>query len=101
SFMQLPLRIEVAPAGTAIELVEQELFFVRKEEKASLLQNLLLEYKGSVLVFSRTKFGAKKIAQVIRNHGYTAAEIHSNRSLNQRIEALDGFKIGRYRILVA
>ncbi len=101
SFMHLPLRIEVAPQGTAVELVEQELFFVHREDKSALLQNILKEYTGSILVFSRTKFGAKKIAQTIRNHGYTASEIHSNRSLNQRIEALDGFKIGRYRILVA
>jgi ATP-dependent RNA helicase RhlE len=101
SYMSLPLRIEVAPAGTAIELVEQELFFVNKEDKAKLLQNVLAEYTGSVLVFSRTKFGAKKIAQTIRNYGYTASEIHSNRSLNQRIEALEGFKIGKYRVLVA
>ncbi len=101
SFMSLPLRIEVAPAGTAVELVEQELFFVNKEDKAALLQNLLKEYAGSILVFARTKFGAKKIAQTIRNHGHTASEIHSNRSLNQRIEALEGFKIGRYRVLVA
>ncbi len=101
SYMSLPLRIEVAPAGTAIELVEQELFFVRKEDKAKLLQNILSEYTGSILVFSRTKFAAKKIAQTIRNYGHTASEIHSNRSLNQRIEALEGFKIGRYRVLVA
>lgn len=101
SYMSLPLRIEVAPAGSAVELVEQELFFVNKEDKAKLLQNILTEYTGSILVFSRTKFGAKKIAQTIRNYGHTAAEIHSNKSLNQRIEALDGFKIGRYRVLVA
>ena len=101
SYMSLPLRIEVAPAGTAIELVEQELFFVQKEDKAALLQNILKEYSGSILVFCRTKFGAKKIAQTVRNHSHTASEIHSNRSLNQRIEALEGFKIGRYRVLVA
>lgn len=101
SYMSLPLRIEVAPAGTAVELVEQELFFVQKHDKPQLLQNILKQYSGSILVFSRTKFGAKKIAVQIRNAGHTASEIHSNRSLNQRIEALNGFKIGRYRILVA
>jgi ATP-dependent RNA helicase RhlE len=101
SYMSLPLRIEVAPAGTAIELVTQELFFVHQGDKPALLQTLLTEYKGSILVFARTKFGAKKIAQTIRNNHHTASEIHSNRSLNQRIEALDGFKIGRYRVLVA
>jgi len=101
AYMSLPLRIEVAPSGTAVELVEQELFFVQKHDKPQLLQNILKEYTGSILVFSRTKFGAKKIAAQIRAAGHTASEIHSNRSLNQRIEALNGFKIGRHRILVA
>jgi ATP-dependent RNA helicase RhlE len=101
SYMHLPLRVEVAPAGTAVELVTQELFFIRKEDKPSLLRKLLTEYTGSVLIFSRTKHGAKKIAKTVRDIGHTAAEIHSNRSLNQRLEALDGFKIGRYRVLVA
>jgi ATP-dependent RNA helicase RhlE len=101
SYMSLPLRIEVAPAGSAIDLVSQELFFVHREEKLSLLKNVLAENNGSMLVFSRTKHGAKKIAKSIRDMGYSSAEIHSNRSLNQRLEALEGFKIGKYRVLVA
>lgn len=101
SYMQLPVRVEVAPAGTAAQLVTHELFFVHRQDKLALLQNLLNEYKGSVLIFSRTKFGAKKIAAQIARAGHTAAEIHSNRSLNQRLEALNGFKLGKYRVLVA
>jgi ATP-dependent RNA helicase RhlE len=101
SYMQYPVRVEVAPAGSTVAKTEQELFFVRKENKLSLLQNILKESKGSVLIFTRTKFGAKKLANSIRNLGHTAAEIHSNRSQNQRVEALEGFKIGKYRVLVA
>ncbi|MDO8516255.1 MAG: DEAD/DEAH box helicase, partial [bacterium] len=101
SYMKLPLRIEVAPPGTAIEKVTQELFFLSKPEKPRLLEKLLVEYRGSVLVFSRTKHGAKRIAAHLRSLGHSAAEIHSNRSLNQRREALDGFRNGKYRILVA
>ncbi len=101
SYMSLPLRVEVAPAGTAVETVEQELFFVSRDGKLALLKNLLTEYTGSILVFTRTKFGAKKLARSIRAFGYTSDEIHSNRSLSQRVNALEGFKIGRYRILVA
>lgn len=101
AYMAAPIRIEVAPAGSTARDVAQEVFFVARDQKTSLLSNILAEYKGSILVFTRTKFGAKKIAQVIRNIGYTATEIHSNRSLSQRREALDGFKIGKYRILVA
>ena len=99
--MKLPLRIEVAPAGTAAERVEQELFFVEKHDKPRLLEKLLGEYKGTVLVFSRTKHGAKKITRSLRAMGQSAAEIHANRSLAQRREALEGFKTGRYRVLVA
>lgn len=99
--MQLPLRIEVAPAGTAAENVEQELIVVRQENKSTLLLSLLKEMKGSVLVFSRTKYGAKKITRNLNKVGLRAAEIHSNRSLGQRREALEGFRNGKYRILVA
>lgn len=101
SYMKLPIRIEVAPPGKTAEKVTQELFFLAKQDKTRLLEKLLGEYRGSVLVFSRTKFGAKRIALSVRSMGYTAAEIHSNKSLNQRREALDGFRNGRYRILVA
>jgi DNA polymerase III delta prime subunit len=88
-------------AGSATENVTQELYVVQKQNKLALLENILKEYKGSVLVFSRTKFGAKKIAATVRKMGHNSAEIHSNRSLNQRLEALQGFKIGKYRVLVA
>lgn len=99
--MKLPVRVEIARQGTAAEKVEHELFFVKKDYKKSLLEKLLLEYKGSVLVFSRTKHGAKRIAKDLLNKNFTAAEIHSNRSLGQRKEALEGFKSKKYRVLVA
>ncbi|TSC98779.1 MAG: Uncharacterized protein Greene101449_848, partial [Candidatus Peregrinibacteria bacterium Greene1014_49] len=99
--MQLPLRIEVAPPGTAAANVEQEVFVVRKEDKLRLLEQLLREYQGSVLVFSRTKHGAKKMTRSLITMGHSAAEIHANRSLAQRKAALQGFKTGIYRVLVA
>jgi len=101
SYMKLPLRIEIAPPGTAIEKIAQELYFIQKPDKSRLLEKLLYEYRGSVLVFSRTKHGAKKIAASVRALGHTAAELHANRSLSQRREALEGFKNGKYRVLVA
>jgi ATP-dependent RNA helicase RhlE len=101
SYMLKPLRVEVAPAGTAVKTVTQELFFVEKAQKNNLLHTLLSDYKGSVLVFSRTKYKARDIARLVRNMGHTATEIHSNRSLGQRKEALEGFKLGKYRVLVA
>lgn len=99
--MKLPLRVEVAPAGSTAERVEQEVIIARREAKTQLLQKLLEDHHGSVLVFSRTKHGAKKITKVVNAMGHPAAEIHSNRSLAQRRDALDGFKSGKYRVLIA
>ncbi len=99
--MALPVQIEVAPQGTTAEKVNQEMVIVKNEEKFFQLEKILKEYSGSVLIFSRTKHNAKRLSQKIRELGYKAEEIHSNRSLAQRREALSGFKGGRYRILVA
>lgn len=101
SYMKLPIRVEVAPSGSTASKVTQEIIFVEKHQKPGQLMKILTEYTGSTLVFTRTKFGAKKIAQLVRNAGHTSSEIHSNRSLNQRIEALEGFKRGKYRVLIA
>lgn len=99
--MKLPLRVEVAPSGTAAEGVEHELFIVPKERKTHLLEKLLPEYRGTVLVFTRTKHGAKKLTRMVKQWGHRVAEIHSNRSMGQRRQALEGFKSGQYRVLVA
>jgi ATP-dependent RNA helicase RhlE len=99
--MKLPIHVEVAPSGTTAEGVTQELFIVRHEAKRQLLTKILAQYHGSVLLFTRTKIGASKVTRFVRSIGHNAAEIHSNKSLNQRKEALEGFKIGKYRILVA
>jgi len=100
-YMRAPWRIEVAPAGTPAAQVEQEIFMVSKELRPQLLDKLLTDTAGTVLIFSRTKRGAKKIAAFIRDMGHTAVEIHSNRSLAQRQAAMAGFKTGKYRVLVA
>jgi ATP-dependent RNA helicase RhlE len=101
SYMKLPLQIEIAPPGTTVEKVVQELFFIAKQDKPRLLEKILYDYKGSVLIFSRTKHGAKRIAAHIKSMGHSVSELHSNKSLSQRREALDGFRNGKYRILVA
>lgn len=99
--MKLPISVEIAKSGTAAKNIIQELFIIRKEEKSKLLVKLLEQYRGTVLLFSRTKRGASRITRGLRNLGFRAAEIHSDRSLNQRRAALEGFKTGKYRILVA
>lgn len=100
-FMKQPLRIEVAPPGTTAAGVEQIVYFVSKNEKEQLLEKVLSDYPGSVLIFTRTKFGAKKLTRHIKQMGHSATEIHSNRSLSQRKEALEGFRSGNYRVMVA
>ncbi len=101
SYMQLPIRVEIAPTGTTSERVVQELLIVDKSAKPYVLKSVLERFQSSTLVFTRTKFGAKRLARELHEMGYTTAEIHSNRSLAQRREALEGFKKGKYRVLVA
>ena len=101
SHMKLPIHVEIAKSGTVAEKITQELFIVRKEAKKNLLGKLLAQYHGTILLFSRTKIGAAKITRFIREMGHNVAEIHSDRSLSQRREALEGFRSGKYRVLVA
>jgi ATP-dependent RNA helicase RhlE len=99
--MKLPVNVEVAPSGTAAENVTQELYIIRREEKLTLLNKVLNQYRGSVLLFTRTKHGARKLTRDIKRMNHSAAEIHSDKSLSQRKAALEGFKRGRYRVLIA
>ena len=99
--MKLPIHVEVAPSGTTAENIIQEVFIVRRDSKPQLLIKLLDRYHGPVLIFSRTKIGARRIARGLQQMRRRAAEIHSDRTLAQRKEALNGFKSGKYKILVA
>ena len=99
--MKTPTHIEVARQGTTAEKVTQEIYIVTRNQKRNLMEMILKQYKGTVLLFSRTKYGAKKICRDINRLRIMAAEIHSNRSLPQRKQALEGFKSGKYRVLVA
>jgi len=99
--MKLPLRIEVAPAGTPAESVIQEMIVLNPEDRIKQLGKILKEYSGTVLIFGRTKRGVNDLSKKIQIMGHTSSEIHSNKSLGQRKNALQGFKDGKYRILVA
>ncbi|MCA9405171.1 MAG: DEAD/DEAH box helicase [Candidatus Omnitrophica bacterium] len=101
SNMQLPINIEIAPSGTTTKEISQELFIVKEPLKNDVLKMLLEQYRGSVLVFTRTKQKASRVTRNIRAMGIKAAEIHSNRSMGQRNQAIEGFKRGRFRVLVA
>jgi ATP-dependent RNA helicase RhlE len=99
--MKFPIRVEIAPTGTTVESVSQDIFIVAREAKTRLLEKVLAQYSGPTLIFTRTKYGASRIARAVKQMGYPATEIHSNRTFAQRKEALDGFKAGKYRLLVA
>lgn len=96
-----PQRIEVSPANTGATNISHQLHYVRKEDKVASLRQILGGQHKSVLVFSRTKHGARKLREKIEQMGHKTTEIHSNKSLNQRRAALDGFRSGHYRVLVA
>ncbi|MEA2551976.1 MAG: ATP-dependent helicase RhlE [Fimbriimonadaceae bacterium] len=100
-YLRNPLRIEVAKSGTAAENVEHELVVLPHGDKPACLGDLLKEHNGTVLVFARTRHGARKLAKTVRGFGHSAAELHSDRTMEQRRAALKGFKTGTYRVLVA
>ena len=101
AYMKMPIRVEVAPTGTLVTGVTQELFVVAMDQRNRLLDKLLQQYSGATLIFTRTKHRAHRLTQIIREMGHSVAEIHSNRSQSQRREAMEGFKRGKYRILTA
>ena len=90
------------PAGPVAELVTHSVYLVDAERKFDLLVALLgaTDFQ-SALVFSRTKHGADKIAKKLRNTSHAVTVLHANRSQNQRLEALSGFKSGKYEVMVA
>ena len=97
-----PETVAVAPPSTTVEKVDQEVFFVEKADKRALLVEVLAdEAMNRVLVFSRTKHGANRIAEHLLKERIHAEAIHGNKSQNARERALAGFKSGRVRVLVA
>ena len=99
--MKMPVSIEAAPSGTTAEKVDQEMYIMHKDDRIKHLEKILNEYQGSVLVFVRTKYSVSALTEQIRKFGHTAEEIHSNLSLRARRRALDDFKSGKARVLVA
>ncbi len=95
-------RVAVDPVSSPVEVIRQSLYYVDKANKTKLLAWLLEEQNiPSALVFSRTKHGANRIAQDLNKRGISAAAIHGNKSQTARVQALNDFKAGRVRVLVA
>ncbi len=101
-FLRDPQTVEVARRNTPAELVTQYAYAVEGAKKRSLLAHLVKAYDWSqVLVFCKTKHGANRLANQLVRDGINANAIHGNKSQNARIEALEGFKAGKIRVLVA
>jgi len=97
-----PIRIEVAPQATMADKIEQRIFFVDQNNKDALLLGLLQQkHLKRVLVFTRTKRRADKVASVLKKNRIRSDSIHGNKTQNQRTQALNGFKSGRLQVLVA
>ncbi len=97
-----PERIEVTPANTTVERIEQRIYRVQAAHKRALLAHLVTQGAWEqVLVFTRTKHGANRLAEYLEKQGLTAAAIHGNKSQNARTRALADFKDNQIRVLVA
>jgi ATP-dependent RNA helicase RhlE len=97
-----PVRVEVTPAATTVERIAQRVHFVEKANKRALLESLLGDKAISrALVFTRTKHGANKVAESLAKAGVRADAIHGNKSQNARQKALNDFRNGKVRVLVA
>ncbi|GBL56709.1 putative ATP-dependent RNA helicase [Pseudomonas citronellolis] len=97
-----PERIEVTPPNTTVERIEQRVFRIPSVQKRALLAHLVtVGAWEQVLVFTRTKHGANRLAEYLSKHGLPAAAIHGNKSQNARTKALADFKTNDVRILVA
>lgn len=102
SLLKQPVKIAITPKSSTVDTIEQTIYFVEKKEKSKLLISILHKTEGqSVLVFSRTKHNADRIVRVLSKAGIGSQAIHGNKSQNARQSALENFKTGKIRVMIA
>ena len=102
SIVYKPVKIEVTPSASTVDIVDQFVYFIDRGNKNSLLLELLKDQKiKTALVFTRTKYGADKVVRVLKKKNISAEAIHGNKAQNARQKALSGFKAQTTRVLVA
>lgn len=102
SLLTDPIRVEVTPVSSTAEKIQQSVMFVEHKKKKDLLRHVLKDRTLSrVIVFTRTKRGANQVSEVLEKNGIRSAAIHGNKSQGARQRALDSFKRGTIRVLVA
>jgi len=100
--LKSPKVIQIGRPRNPIETITQHIYAVEKPLKMDLLLHMIEDWRMfSVLVFSRTKYGADKISRKLKRAGIVAVAIHSGRTQNQRQQALDGFRSGKFQVMVA
>jgi ATP-dependent RNA helicase RhlE len=100
-FLHEPVRVDITPVGKTAEGIEHRLYLVEPDEKKRCMLQLLREVHGSTLVFIRRKTDAEWLSRVLEREGHLVERIHSDRSQAHRVGALEGFRKGEHRILVA
>jgi len=100
-YLVRPMRIEVGTSAKPVAKVAQRLYRAPMQEKTPLLLQLLDQERGRTLVFTRTKHRADRVARAVGAAGHRVTRLHADRSMSQRREAIDGFRSGRYRVLIA
>ena len=102
SILVNPVKVEVTPVSSTAELIAQTVMFVDRENKRALLKHILKDSKiKRTIVFSRTKHGANKIVDYLGKNGIVAEAIHGNKSQTARQNALENFRTGKIKVLIA
>jgi ATP-dependent RNA helicase RhlE len=102
SMLSDPARVSVTPSATTVERIDQRVMFVSRKDKSKLLNHVLKDtHLNRALVFTRTKHGANKVVKQLANAGVRADAIHGNKSQTNRTRALEDFRRGNIRVLVA
>jgi ATP-dependent RNA helicase RhlE len=97
-----PERIDVSPETVAVDRIDQRVYFIGAKDKRALLDELLANpAKDRVLVFTRTKRGADRVCKQLKQSGVAADALHGNKAQNARVRALEAFRTGKVRVLVA
>ena len=102
-FVRNPVKVAISPKAPAVEKIDQRVMFVEKQDRDVLLVHLLETHPEwtKVIVFSKMRHGADRVCRKLDRAGITCAAIHSDKTQNQRTRALDGFRNGKVRVLVA